>query len=42
MRPATLEGKCAKCGSTDFTLAEDFTEYSTCTFDEVDVPDELT
>lgn len=34
-----VEGKCAKCGSTDFTLAEDFTEYSTCTFEDGEVLD---
>lgn len=24
------DGKCAKCGSPDMLLAEDFTRYSTC------------
>lgn len=31
--PKPIDGKCAVCGDSDFTLAEDRTAYSKCEWD---------
>lgn len=33
MKKVTADGKCSNCGSDDFTLAEDATDYSAVTFE---------
>lgn len=31
--PQAINGKCSNCGSADLMLAQDFTDYSPCTWD---------
>ena len=32
--PQTIEGKCSNCGDDGLILAEDFTRYSGCTWED--------